>query len=396
MFVYLDHTATTPTSPEVLNAMMPYFGEIFGNPSSVYSFSRKSRTAISKAREQIANALNADPSEIYFTGSGTEADNWALKGTLEKAKISGKNHIITTAIEHHAILHTCEYLKKVEGAEVTYLPVDSEGFVNVDDVKKAITDKTAVVSVMFANNEVGTIEPVAEIGALCRERKIPFHTDAVQAAAHLKIDVKAMNIDMLSMSAHKMYGPKGVGALYLRKGLRPENFVHGGAQEHGRRASTENIAGIVGFGAAMEILQGRLENDIAVNSARRDRLIKGILERIPHAKLNGATGTHRLPNNINFSFIGVEGETLLLDLDAKGISASTGSACSSESLDPSHVLLALGLKHEMAHGSLRFTIGRLTTDEQIDYVLDVLPEIVAKRRAMSPLWEDYLKSQKGE
>ena len=396
MFVYLDHTATTPTSPEVLNAMMPYFGEIFGNPSSVYSFSRKSRAAISKAREQIADALNADPSEIYFTGSGTEADNWALKGTLEKAKIAGKNHIITTAIEHHAILHTCEYLKKVEGAEVTYLPVDSEGFVNVDDVKKAITDKTAVVSVMFANNEIGTIEPVAEIGALCRERKIPFHTDAVQAAAHLKIDVKAMNIDMLSMSAHKMYGPKGVGALYLRKGLRPENFVHGGAQEHGRRASTENIAGIVGFGAAMEILQGRLENDIAVNSARRDRLIKGILERIPHAKLNGATGTHRLPNNINFSFIGVEGETLLLDLDAKGISASTGSACSSESLDPSHVLLALGLKHEMAHGSLRFTIGRLTTDEQIDYVLDVLPEIVARRRAMSPLWEDYIKSQKGE
>ena len=382
MFVYLDHTATTPTSPEVLKAMMPYF-------------SRKSRAAISKAREQVANALNADPSEIFFTGSGTEADNWALKGTLEKAKIAGKNHIITTAIEHHAILHTCEYLKKVEGAEVTYLPVDAEGFVKVEDVKNAITDKTALVSVMFANNEVGTIEPVAEIGALCRERKIPFHTDAVQAAAHLKIDVKAMNIDMLSMSAHKMYGPKGVGALHLRKGLRPENFVHGGAQEHGRRASTENIAGIVGFGAAMEILQGRLENDLAENSARRDRLIKGILERIPHAKLNGATGTHRLPNNINFSFIGVEGETLLLDLDAKGISASTGSACSSESLDPSHVLLALGLKHEMAHGSLRFTIGRLTNDEQIDYVLDVLPEIVAKRRAMSPLWEDYLKSQKG-
>lgn len=396
MFVYLDHTATTPTSPEVLQAMTPYFGEIFGNPSSVYSFSRKSREAISKAREQVANALNADPSEIYFTGSGTEADNWALKGTLEKGKIAGKNHIITTAIEHHAILHTCEYLKKVEGAEVTYLPVDSEGFVSVEAVKNAITDKTALVSVMFANNEVGTIEPVAEIGALCREMKIPFHTDAVQAAAHLKIDVKAMNIDMLSMSAHKMYGPKGVGALYLRKGLRPENFVHGGAQEHGRRASTENIAGIVGFGAAMEILQGRLADDIAINSARRDRLIAGILERIPHAKLNGATGDRRLPNNINFSFIGVEGETLLLDLDAKGISASTGSACSSESLDPSHVLLALGLKHEMAHGSLRFTIGRLTDDKQIDYVLDVLPEIVAKRRAMSPLWEDYMKSQEGK
>ena len=394
MFVYLDHTATTPTSPEVLQAMTPYFGEIFGNPSSVYSFSRKSREAISKAREQVAKALNADPSEIYFTGSGTEADNWALKGTLEKGKIAGKNHIITTAIEHHAILHTCEYLKKVEGAEVTYLPVDSEGFVSVDAVRNAITDKTALVSVMFANNEVGTIEPVAEIGALCREMKIPFHTDAVQAAAHLKIDVKAMNIDMLSMSAHKMYGPKGVGALYMRKGLRPENFVHGGAQEHGRRASTENIAGIVGFGAAMEFLQTRIDDDKAINSARRDRLIAGILERIPHAKLNGATGDKRLPNNINFSFIGVEGETLLLDLDAKGISASTGSACSSESLDPSHVLLALGLKHEMAHGSLRFTLGRLNDDSQIDYVLDVLPEIVAKRRAMSPLWEDYIKGEK--
>ena len=396
MFVYMDHTATTPTSPEVLKAMMPYFGEIFGNPSSVYSFSRKSRQAIEKARTQVANALNADVSEIYFTSSGTEADNWALKGTLEKAKISGKNHIITTAIEHHAILHTCDYLKKFEGAEVTYLPVNSEGLVSVDDVKNAITDKTALVSIMFANNEVGTIEPISEIGALCRERKIPFHTDAVQAAAHLKIDVKAMNIDMLSMSAHKMYGPKGVGALFMRKGLSPENFMHGGAQERRRRASTENIAGIVGFGEAMEILQGRLENDKAVNSARRDRLIAGILEKIPHSKLNGATGDKRLPNNINFSFIGVEGETLLLDLDSKGISASTGSACSSESLDPSHVLLALGLKHEMAHGSLRFTIGRLTTDEQIDYVLNVLPEIVAKRRAMSPLWEDYLKSQKSQ
>ena len=396
MFVYMDHTATTPTSPEVLKAMIPYFGEKFGNPSSVYSFSRESRKAIEKARTQVANALNADPSEIYFTSSGTEADNWALKGTLEKAKISGKNHIITTAIEHHAILHTCDYLKKFEGAEVTYLPVNSEGLVSVDDVKNAITDKTALVSIMFANNEVGTIEPISEIGALCRERKIPFHTDAVQAAAHLKIDVKAMNIDMLSMSAHKMYGPKGVGALFLRKGLSPENFMHGGAQERRRRASTENIAGIVGFGEAMEILQGRLENDKAVNSARRDRLIAGILEKIPHAKLNGATGDKRLPNNINFSFIGVEGETLLLDLDSKGISASTGSACSSESLDPSHVLLALGLKHEMAHGSLRFTIGRLTTDEQIDYVLNVLPEIVAKRRAMSPLWEDYLKSQEGK
>ena len=393
MFVYMDHTATTPTSPEVLQAMMPYFGEIFGNPSSVYSFSRKTRAAIDKARNQVASALNADPSEIYFTGSGTEADNWALKGTLEKAKLAGKNHLITTSIEHHAILHTAEYLKHYHGVEVTYLPVDSEGRVSVDDVRNAITDKTALVSIMFANNEVGTIEPVAEIGALCREKHIPFHTDAVQAAAHLDIDVKAMNIDMLSMSAHKMYGPKGVGALYLRKGLRPENFMHGGAQEHKHRASTETIAGIVGFGEAMEILKGRLQEDKAVNSARRDKLIAGILEKIPHAKLNGATGDLRLPNNINFSFIGVEGETLLLDLDAKGVSASTGSACSSESLDPSHVLLALGLKHEMAHGSLRFTIGRLTTDEHIDYLLEVLPEIVARRREMSPLWEDYIKGR---
>ena len=392
MFVYMDHTATTPVSPEVMQAMIPYFSDVFGNPSSVYSYSRKSRTAIEKARSQVANALNADTSEIFFTGSGTEADNWALKGTLEKGKIAGKNHIITTQIEHHAILHTCEYLKKYEGAEITYLPVNAEGMVNVEDVRNAITDKTALVSVMFANNEVGTIQPIKEIGALCHEMKIPFHTDAVQGAAHLDIDVKAMNIDMLSMSAHKMYGPKGVGALYLKKGMRPENFIHGGAQEKGRRASTENLAGIVGFGEAIEILKGRLNDDKAINSSRRDRLIAGILERIPHAKLNGATGDNRLPNNINFSFIGVEGETLLLDLDSKGISASTGSACSSESLDPSHVLLALGLKHEMAHGSLRFTIGRLTTDEHIDYVLDVLPEIVAKRRAMSPLWEDYLKS----
>ena len=392
MFCYMDHTATTPVSPEVLSAMMPYFSENFGNPSSVYSFSRKSRAAIEKAREQVASSINADPSEIFFTGSGTEADNWALKGTLEKAIKLGKNHLITTKIEHHAILHTAEYLSKFHGVDVTYLDVDSEGFINLDELKAAITDKTALISIMFANNEVGTIEPVTEIGAICREKKIPFHTDAVQAAAHLNIDVKAMNIDMLSMSAHKMYGPKGVGALYLRKGMRPENFIHGGAQEKKHRASTENISGIVGFGEAMKILKSRLDDDKAINSARRDKLIAGILGKIPHAKLNGATGDKRLPNNINFSFIGVEGETLLLDLDYKGISASTGSACSSESLDPSHVLLALGLKHEMAHGSLRFTIGRLTTDEHINYLLEVLPEIVAKRRAMSPLWEDYLKT----
>lgn len=391
-FVYMDHTATTPTSPEVLKAMTPYFSEFFGNPSSVYSFSKKSRAAIEKARSQVAKAFNADPSEIFFTSSGTEADNWALKGTLERARASGKgDHLITSKIEHHAILHTAQYLEKYEGFKVTYLPVDSEGRVRIEDLKNAITDKTALVSIMFANNEVGTIQPVKEIGALCRERKIPFHTDAVQAAAQLDIDVKDLNIDMLSISAHKMYGPKGIGALFLRKGLRPESFMHGGAQEHGRRASTENVPGIVGLGEAFEILKGRLNDDKKRISAWRDKLINGIKERIPHAKLNGATGDERLPNNINFSFIGVEGETLLLDLDSKGISASTGSACSSESLDPSHVLLALGLAHEMAHGSLRFTLGRLTTDEHIDYLLEVLPEIVAKRRAMSPLWEDYLK-----
>ena len=387
--VYLDYTATTPVSPEVLEAMMPYFSEIYGNPSSVYSFSQASRAAIEKARAQVASALNAELNEIYFTSSGTEADNWALKGVLERMRNAGKgDELITTQIEHHAILHTAKYLEKVNNFKVKYLQVDDCGRVRLEDLKAAVTDRTVLVSVMFANNEVGTIEPVGEIGAFCREHNILFHTDAVQAAAHLDIDVKALNIDLMSMSAHKMYGPKGVGALYIRNPIRFENFMHGGAQERGRRASTENIAGIVGFGAAMEILKSRLPEDAARMAKLRDKLIAGILARIPHAKLNGAEGNGRLPNNANFSFIGVEGETLLLDLDMKGICASTGSACSSESLDPSHVLLALGLTHEMAHGSLRFTLGRYTADDDIDYVLDVLPEIVARRRAMSPLWED--------
>ena len=388
--VYLDYSATTPTDPEVLAAMMPYFTEVFGNPSSVYSFAAKSRKAIDTARGQVARALNADPDEIFFTGSGTEADNWALKGTMEHLRSKG-DHLITTKIEHHAILHTAEYLEKVEGFRVTYLPVDPDGRVRMEDLEAAMTDKTVLVSVMFANNEVGTIQPIGEIGSLCRRRGVLFHTDAVQAAAQLDIDVKALNIDMLSLSAHKMYGPKGTGAFYLRKGLRLENFIHGGAQEHGRRASTENTAGIVGLGAAIALMKSRLPEDKPRISALRDRLIDGILTKVPHAKLNGARGELRLPNNANFSFIGVEGETLLLDLDAKGIYASTGSACSSESLDPSHVLLALGLSHEMAHGSLRLTLGRETTDEDVDYVLDVLPKIVARRREMSPLWEDYLK-----
>ncbi len=390
----MDHTATTPVSPEVLKVMTPYFSEMFGNPSSVYSFSKKSRAAIEKAREQVAKALNAEASEIFFTSSGTEADNWALKGTLERAiKLNKGDHLITSAIEHHAILHTAEYLEKYHGVKVTYLPVDSEGFINLNDLENSITEKTALVSIMFANNEVGTIQPVKEIGKICRAHKIPFHTDAVQAAAQLNIDVKNLNIDMLSLSGHKMYAPKGVGVLYIRKGVHPENFMHGGAQEKGKRASTENIAGIVGLGEAMEILKGRFDDDKKKISAWRDEIISGIKNKIPYAKLNGATGENRLPNNINFSFIGVEGETLLLDLDLKGVCASTGSACSSESLDPSHVLMAMGLKHEMAHGSVRLTLGRLNDYEQVKYILEVLPEIVSRRREMSPLWEEFLKSE---
>ena len=392
---YLDYAATTPTDPEVLAAMMPYFTEVFGNPSSVYSFAVKSRKAIDTARGQVAKALNAGSDEIFFTGSGTEADNWALKGTMERLRSKG-DHLITTKIEHHAILHTAEYLEKVEGFRVTYLPVDPDGRVRMEDLEAAMTDKTVLVSVMFANNEVGTIQPIGEIGSLCRQRGVLFHTDAVQAAAQLDIDVKALNIDMLSLSAHKMYGPKGVGAFYLRKGLRLENFVHGGGQEKGRRASTENLAGIVGLGAAIERLKAHLPKEKARLCALRDRLIDGVLSKIPDTKLNGARGDERLPNNTNFSFIGIEGETLLLDLDSKGISASTGSACSSASLEPSHVLLALGLSHEMAHGSLRMTLGRGTTGEQVDYVLNVLPEIVARRRSMSPLWEDFLKRRGGK
>ena len=388
--VYLDYAATTPTDPEVLEAMIPYFTEVYGNPSSVYSFASKSRAAIEKARSQVATALSALPEEIFFISSGTEADNWALKGTFDRMRGKG-SHIITTQIEHHAILHTAQYLEKIEGAEVTFLPVDEAGRVRMEDLKAAVTDKTILVSIMFANNEVGTIQPVNAIGKFCREHGIFFHTDAVQAAAQVDIDVNAMNIDMMSMSAHKMYGPKGVGAFYVRKGLKLENFVHGGGQEKGRRASTENIAGIVGMGFAMEKMKARLPQEKLRLTGLRDQLIDGVFKTIPHAKLNGASGNERLPNNTNFSFIGIEGETLLLDLDAKGISASTGSACSSGSLDPSHVLMAIGLTHEQAHGSLRMTLGRGTTEEQIDYVLNVLPGIVAHRRAMSPLWEDYMK-----
>ncbi len=393
--VYLDYAATTYTAPEVVEAMAPYFTESFGNPSSIYSFSDRNRKAMTKAREQVAAVLGASQDEIFFTGSGTESDNWALKGTVWKLAAKGKDHIITTKIEHHAILHTGEFLQR-QGYDVTYLPVDEEGRVRLEDLKKAVTDRTALVSIMFANNEIGTIQPIAEIGAFCRERGILFHTDAVQAVAHVPIDVQAMNIDMLSLSAHKFYGPKGIGAMYLRKGTRIENFIHGGGQEKGRRASTENVAGIVGLGKAIEQTASRMAESAPRITTLRDMLVDGVMKAVPHAKLNGAPSGERLPNNANFSFVGIEGETMLLDLDRAGIYGSTGSACSSGSLDPSHVLMAIGLSHEQAHGSLRLTLGEETTGEDIRYVLSVLPDIVAQRRAMSPLWEDYLKGLQKE
>ena len=387
--IYLDNAATTYVLPQVINIMAPWLNEYYGNPSSIYSLSEKSREGITKSRQQIASVIGADSSEINFTGSGTEADNWALKGVSFSRKNKG-NHIVTTAIEHHAVLHTAEFLGR-NGFDVTYLPVDPTGRVSVDDVKNAITDKTIIVSVMFANNEIGTLQPISEIGAFCRSQGVIFHTDAVQAVAHIPIDVVKMNIDLLSLTAHKFYGPKGVGALYVRKGLRFENFIHGGGQENGRRAGTENTAGIIGLGAAAEITYADMQSESVRLSGLRDKLINGVMKLIPHAKLNGAPGDGRLPNNANFSFIGIEGETLLLDLDAAGISASTGSACTSGTLDPSHVLMAMGLSHELAHGSLRLTLGKHNTEEDIDYVLDVLPEIIARRREMSPLWDDYIK-----
>ena len=391
--VYLDYAATTFTAPEVVTAMTPYFTESFGNPSSIYSFSERNRKAIAKARQQVADVIGASADEIFFTSGGTEADNWALKGAAWRGRSKG-NHIITTKIEHHAVLHTAQFLQE-NGFDVTFLDVDSEGRVSLDDIRKAVTEKTILLSVMFANNEIGTMQPVAEIGAFCREKGILFHTDAVQAVAHVPIDVKAMNIDMLSLSAHKFYGPKGVGALYIRKGTRIENFMHGGGQEKGRRATTENVPGIVGLGAAIELTSGRMSESSPRIGKLRDMLIEGVMESIPHAKLNGAPSSERLPNNANFSFIGIEGETLLLDLDSAGIYGSTGSACSSGSLDPSHVLMAIGLSHELAHGSLRLTLGEEITEEDIQYVLSTLPGIVKHRREMSPLWEDYMKKIEG-
>ena len=383
-YIYLDHSATTPVKKEVIEFMMPYFFEKFGNPSSVYLVGRESRKAVDEARDRVANAIGAQSKEIFFTSGGSESDNWALKGVAYANKSKG-NHIITSAIEHHAIHNACKYLED-DGFEVTYLPVDSNGLISIDDLKEAIKPTTILISIMFANNEIGTIQPIGEIGCIAKEKGIYFHTDAVQAIGNIPINVDELNIDLLSLSGHKFYGPKGIGALYIRKNVKIASFIQGGAQEKGRRGGTENVAGIVGLGKAIEIAAQNVE---AYNSKLlnlRNRLIRGVKEKIPFVRLNGDTDK-RLPGNVNFSFEFIEGESLLLMLDMKGIAASSGSACSSGSLDPSHVLLAIGLEHEIAHGSLRLTLGADNTEEDVDYVLEVLPPIVERLREMSPLYE---------
>ena len=385
--IYLDNAATTKTAPEVVEAMLPYFSEHYGNPSSIYSLAGESKDAVTKARETIAGILGARTEEIYFTAGGTESDNWAIKAAFEAYKAKG-NHIITTKIEHHAVLHTCQYLEKERGAKVTYLDVDENGLVKMEELEKAITPETILISVMFANNEIGTIQPVREIGMIAREHGILFHTDAVQAFGQLPIDVDACRIDMLSSSAHKINGPKGIGFLYIRKGVKIRSFVHGGAQERKRRAGTENVPGIVGYGAAAKLAADTMEERTAKERELRDYMIGRIQSEVECCRLNGDP-VKRLPNNVNFSFEFVEGESLLIMLDMEGICASSGSACTSGSLDPSHVLLAIGLPHELAHGSLRLTLSAETTKEEIDYTVDKIKEIVAKLRNMSPLYEDY-------
>ena len=380
--IYLDHAATTPVDPRVLEEMLPYFTEKYGNPSSVYQEGREARRAVEAARLQIAQAINADPQEIYFTAGGSESDNWAIKGIALKNKARG-NHIITTEIEHHAVLHTCEYLEK-QGFEVTYLPVDEQGMISLEDLKKVIKDETILVSIMFANNEIGTIEPIKEIGEIVKAKGILFHTDAVQAFGNIPVDVKDLNVDLLSLSSHKVYGPKGIGALYIRKGVPIESLVHGGAQERRRRAGTENTASIVGFGKAAELASQELDQNITHMKTLRDALIDGVMEKIPQVRLNGHP-TERLPGNANFCFDYIEGESILLSLDLIGVAGSSGSACTSGSLDPSHVLLAIGLPAGIAHGSLRLTIGKSTTMEDIDYVVDHLVEIIERLRKMSPI-----------
>ena len=386
--IYLDNAATTKTSEEVVAAMLPYFTEYYGNPSSVYEFASESKKAVSNARRTIAETLGAQENEIYFTAGGSEADNWALKATAEAYQSKGK-HIITTKIEHHAILHTAEYLEK-RGFEITYIGVDENGVVKVDELEKAIRPDTILISVMFANNEIGTIQPIKEIGEIAKKHGVLFHTDAVQAYGQLPINVDELHIDMLSSSGHKLNGPKGIGFLYIRKGVKIRSFVHGGAQERKRRAGTENVPGIVGYGKAAEIAAKTMKERTAKEIELRDHLIDRVLAEVPYTRLNGHR-TNRLPNNANFSFQFVEGESLLILLDNNGICASSGSACTSGSLDPSHVLLAIGLPHEIAHGSLRLTLSAETTMEDIDFVVDCIKQIIESLRSMSPLYEDFVK-----
>jgi len=381
--IYLDHAATTYLKPEVFVEMSPFFSINYGNPSSIHAFGREARKAVEVARERVAKALNAQSGEIFFTSGGTEANNWALKGIVTANKSKG-NHIITSMIEHHAVLHTCENLEKL-GFEVTYLPVDENGIVSPEQVKDAITDETILISIMSANNEIGTLQPIEEIGKIAAEAGIYFHTDAVQSVGSIKLDVKALSIDALSLSAHKFYGPKGVGALYVKKGVRMDNLMHGGAQEKNRRAGTENIPGIVGLGKAIEIADSSINQYAQRMKSLRDMMINGIKDNVEFVRLNGHS-TKRLPGNANLSFEFIEGESLLLSLDMKGIAASSGSACTSGSLDPSHVLLAIGLSHEIAHGSLRLTFGDANTEQDVAYVLEVLPDIVSRLRDMSPLF----------
>lgn len=380
---YFDYAATTPLDSEVLKEMLPHMEENFGNPSSVYSYGREARKVIDDSREKVAKIIGAQSKEIFFTSGGTESDNWAIKGTAFANKDKG-NHIITTSVEHHAVLHTCKYLEK-QGFEVTYLPVDEYGLIDLDDLRNSIKDTTILITVMFANNEIGTIQPIREIGKIAKEKKILFHTDAVQALGSIEIDVNTLGVDLMSISGHKIYGPKGIGALYIRKGVKIDNLIHGGAQEKKKRGGTENTPAIVGFAKACELAESNLQEQIKRTIQLRDYMIKGILEGIPEVKLNGHP-EKRLPGNVNVSIRYIEGESILLSLDLLGIAASSGSACTSGSLDPSHVLLAIGLSHEIAHGSLRFSIGKYTTKEEVDFVLDKLPGIIQRLRDMSPLY----------
>lgn len=387
-FVYVDNAATTAVSKDVLDSMIPYYTEKYGNPSSLYSIGRDSKKAIETAREDIAKCLNALPSEIFFTSGGSEADNWAIKGVAHEQALKGKNHIITTTFEHHAVLHSVQSLEK-EGFEVTYLDVHENGIVRPEELENAIKENTALVTIMYANNEIGTIQPISELGEICKKHSVLFHTDAVQAIGNTPIDVKNQNIDLLSLTAHKIHGPKGIGVLYIKKGIKLNNLIDGGAQERGRRAGTENVPGIVGLSTAIKIACSNIEERSKRISYLRDKIINGAL-KIERSRLNGDLH-HRLPGNVNLCFEGIEGESLLLMLDMHGICASSGSACTSGSLDPSHVLLAIGLPHEIAHGSLRISLSDDNSEEDVDYILEVLPKIINRLRQMSPLWEKIIK-----